>query len=389
MKMMSSLLVTGLVTLSLTSAASAYEQKDDGAYLDPPYKNLKHPKVDDHAPKKRTKGFSDLFDVNLNTAPTPDLSKSDVESMIAHQTPIRNQAARGTCSIFSSTAMLESMMIIRGEATTAVDLSEEWLEYQVTRVTGSEGSSSVANFNSFLDEGDVEETLLPYIGETWTDATSGLAQTRCGTLSDSDLSTCLLGHWNPNLMDAPLSQLADSTDPLYSPTFLAARNRALTFQAALKVTDRDFEVSSTSDLKDLLRQGIPASLEISFYYGAWNHRGGDQFGITRNMDDWAKGIVFYPEVGSIDRDRSPEEPDGHSIVIVGYDDNIVLTKAVQMSDGTTQTFTRKGVYFFKNAWGTDNFGPLAMIEGVSHPGYGTISQDYANEFGSFYKLPLE
>lgn len=380
MKFQSSLLFTSLVILSLTGTASAYSQKDDGAYLDPPYKNLKHPKVDDHFLKKAPKNLNEFFDVTLNPTHV-DTTKSDVAAMMAYQTPIRNQAARGTCAIFSSTAMIESMMIIRSEATQAVDLSEEWLEYLVTRVSGSEGSNPDTNFDAILDNGDVEESVLPYIGETWTDATSGLAQTRCGTLSDDDLTKCLLGHWDPNLMDTPIANI--------EPDFAAVRNRAAVVQPTLQVSDRNYGIDSTSDVKALLQQGIPVVISMTFYYGAWNHRGGDEFGIIRNMDDWAKGIVFYPEIGSIDRDRSPEAPDGHSVLIVGYDDTVVLTKAVQMSDGTTQTFSHTGVYYFKNSWGTDNFGPNAMINGVNYPGYGTITQDYANEFGQFYQLSLK
>jgi hypothetical protein len=360
-----------------------------GAFLDPAYKNLKHPLVND-----KVNSLSRFFDLDINNPNNPpakvDTSRSDILDMLAKMTPVRNQLARGTCSIFSSTAMFESMLVIKGEATTAIDLSEEWLEYLVTRATGTEGSTSSANFDAILDNGDVTETALPYIGETWSDVTdSTLAQQRCGTLSDDDLAKCLLGHRDPNLFDAPLTELAISTDHLYDPDFLAARNAATSFQKTLQVSDRDYTVDNTADIKALLRQGIPVSVEVSFYYGAWNHGGGDALGMTRNMDDWAKGIVFYPEVGSIDRDRSPEQPDGHSVLIIGYDDNVVLTKAVQMTDGTTQTFTRTGVYYFKNSWGTDNFGPLAMIDGKSFPGYGTMSQDYANEFGQFYQLPLQ
>ncbi len=361
---------------------------NEGAFLDPAYKNLKHPVVNDKA-----NSLSGFFDFDINNPNNPpgkvDTSRSDILSMMTKLTPIRNQLARGTCSIFSSTAMFEAMLVIKGEATTAIDLSEEWLEYLVTRASGSEGSTSSVNFDTILNNGDVTETVLPYIGETWSDVTySALSQQRCGSLSGEDQSKCLLGHRDPNLFDAPLTDLSDSTNHLFDPDFLAARNAAATFQTKLQVSDRDYTVDNTADIKALLRQGIPVSLEVSFYYGAWNHAGGNALGMTRNMDDWAKGIVFYPEIGSIDRDRSPEQPDGHSVLIVGYDDNVVLTKAVQMSDGTTQTFTRTGVYYFKNSWGTDNFGPLAMIAGQNFPGYGTMSQDYANEFGQFYQLPL-
>jgi hypothetical protein len=366
-------------------AASAYA----GDYLDPAYPNLKHPIVND-APlaSKAFHGFDQFGNLDQPVVAAP--TKSDTVTLINRITPIRDQAARGTCSIFSSTAMFEAMMIIRGEADKSLDLSEEWLEYIVTRVSGHEGSTSSVNFDALLSSGEVPEATMPYIGETWTDVSSApLAQARCGKLSGNDLSDCLIGHWDPNLMTTSLADLGDANNPIHDLDFLAAKKAAAASQPKLHVTDRNYDMDNTSDIKALLRQGIPVSVELTFYYGAWNHEGGVALGMTRNMSDWAKGIVFYPEIGSIDRDRSPEQPDGHSVLIVGYDDNVTLTKAVQMTDGTTQTFTRKGVYYFKNSWGTDNFGPLAMIDGQSEPGYGTITQDYANEFGQFFQLSLK
>jgi hypothetical protein len=60
-----------------------------------------------------------------------------------------------------------------------------------------------------------------------------------------------------------------------------------------------------------------------------------------------------------------------------------------MADGSTKEFRYKGVYFIKNSWGATNFGVNTEIEGKTFPGYGIITQKYAEEFGGFYRLQLE
>ena len=54
----------------------------------------------------------------------------------------------------------------------------------------------------------------------------------------------------------------------------------------------------------------------------------------------------------------------------------------------TQTVKHQGVYYFKNSWGTQNFGSRMKIGDTVYPGYGRIVQKYAHEFGQFYKLPV-
>lgn len=362
-----------LLTISAGAAAS-----QDKAFLDPAYKDI-------HKPSKQTLGFN---------RPVP--RKSNTAALIANQSPVRSQASRGTCSIFSSTAMLESMMIINGLAqSNTIDLSEEWLEYQITRRSGNEGSSSAPNFQVFLKYGDAQETLLPYIGETWENATFGLAQTRCAHLTDTAQKTCLIAHRDPNLQNLTDDVLLKAGTDNYDPDFQAARKDALDFKTKyLAKVKPSFYVSSVNEAKALLagtaeKPAVPVSLDIDFFYGAWNHRGGAKFGLKANADHWAKGIIGYPEPGSIDADKSPTDHEGHSILVVGYDDDVVVTNDMQMSDGTTKTFTYKGVYYFKNSWGTSNFGTQTTIDGQVYPGYGMMVQKYAEDKGGFAQLPLK
>ena len=133
---------------------------------------------------------------------------------------------------------------------------------------------------------------------------------------------------------------------------------------------------------------MPLILEAEFFYGAWNHRKADSLGIERDLNNWNQGIIGYPEEGSMDRKVSPNSPAGHSVLVVGYDDDAVVSTRVKMEDGSYKTFQYKGVYYFKNSWGPANFAATAKIAGVAAAGYGTITQKYAHEYGSFFKFSL-
>jgi hypothetical protein len=373
MKISKSLWVVGAL---LAGVARADVADLDGAYLDKPYRSLRRIEV--------LEGRSNRPLANRLSV------RSDTSATIERQTPVKAQGQRGTCSIFSATAMLEAALVRERGLDTKLDLSEEWLEYLIMRQTASEGSTSDRNFRAFSQQGTVEEEYMPYIGETWESLADGLARERCGTLSGFDLSACLLGHRNPNLLGADERELENPRSPLFDKEFLAARTRAREFRA--KFLDRvstDYYVSSNDEVRLLLQQGVPVTLDIDFYYGAWNHRVGPTIGIERDETAWARGEVGYPEPGSVDRAKSHQKPAGHSVVLVGYDDEATLTTRVRMSSGRYKTFTYKGVYYFKNSWGTGNFGAEREIDGKLRDGYGAITYKYAHEYGGFYKLPLK
>ena len=148
-------------------------------------------------------------------------------------------------------------------------------------------------------------------------------------------------------------------------------------------------------MKELLRAGKSVLLDIDFYYGAWNHRIAEDplIGLTRNMDHWRQGIVSYPERNSKDRINSRKKPAGHSILLVGYDDSVEVTTVQPIRRGSAsresfkdRTFVQKGVYYFKNSWGTTSFGSTATIDGVAAPGYGAIVQKHAHQDGQFFRV---
>ena len=133
-------------------------------------------------------------------------------------------------------------------------------------------------------------------------------------------------------------------------------------------------------------RGIPLTLDLDFFYGAWSYAGGRKYGIQASPKLWKQGVVTYPEKGS--NDRAKRDGGGHSVVVVGYDTEREVSYWVKMRDGKRKKFTRRGVYYFKNSWGPTDWGRDFEIDGVKMPGYGMILMDTAHEFGQFFRLAL-
>ncbi|MFT6071324.1 MAG: hypothetical protein ACJAT2_000506 [Bacteriovoracaceae bacterium] len=360
-----------ILALSLFFSISG-SASENTAYLDAPYKNLVHP-IESKS--------------NFKSA-----SRSDFLEMQAIMTPIRSQGSRGTCSIFSAIAMLESMLLMNYNFNKeTLDLSEEWLEYLIMRNRNSDGSNSWSNFNALRKYGTPYESTLPYIGQTWDESFLGtLATQRCGDLVGGLRTSCLLGHRNPRLLNSSTEELLDEGNSLYDPEFLDARTEAYQFRDDyINFSSSNYTVYYTADVKRYLAKGYPLTLGIEFFYGAWNHNKATEFGIGREASNWNQGIVGYPERASVDYKVSKENAAGHSILIVGYDDEKIVTTNVLMQDGSTKTFTYKGVYYFKNSWGKGGFGRDFKIKGENFDGYGMITQKHAHEHGSFYRMPLK
>jgi hypothetical protein len=73
---------------------------------------------------------------------------------------------------------------------------------------------------------------------------------------------------------------------------------------------------------------------------------------------------------------------GHAIHLIGWDDNLEVTKrdgqGNDLLDARGNPIKEKGFYLFKNSWGTASFG----VEHPTGPGYGWISYEYINRYGS-------
>lgn len=378
----------GFLSLTATSGllfASLGAQAQER--FDPPYNHPRRPFV--------VRGMSGPFDVRPDGLP----SASSTAQTIRTQSSVKNQAARGSCSIFSALGFVEYFLMKNGVANP--DLSEEYLQYLMSiRHSGASGSSTPANFQWIPTRGVATEAELPYIGETWATAQySTLSQQRCGTLADLPLAMCLTGHRDPALLNQTDETLLLAGGPYYDPQFQTARASARQFVTGYgsRIGRARYMFDETA-IKTLLSQGIPVFLDIDVYYGAWNHRKADTLRtapeagghtIGRSLQAWSAGEVGYPEVDSLDYVLTQQEPAGHSVLIVGYDDQRVITTNYKLADGTYKTETYTGVYYFKNSWGTFSFGSQFKIGEEIFPGYGAITQKYAHEYGSFFEIPVQ
>lgn len=356
-----------IFSLFLTQVALA---QTDGAFLDKAYTDLIHPKVVAER-NKSTPRSNTLFVINNSTA-------------------VKSQISRGTCSIFSATAMLETMLILKKDFPTTLDMSEEYLEYIVVRNKTSDGSNSYNNFSAIKKHGVPFEKTYPYIGDNW-ESSSWLPaiEQRCGHLEGDTKTSCLIVHRDPALLNLTDEELLDDSSILYDPEFMIARTQAKEIRDEyITIESSWFGIYDTAQVKAKLKAGIPVTIGMRFFYGAWNHRHADTYDIGRDSSNWDLGIVGYPEPGSMDRKISPENPAGHSVLLVGYDNERMVTTTVKMEDGSTKTFTYKGVYYFKNSWGTSGFGKDFVLEDKKFPGYGMVTQKHAHEHGGFYHLPI-
>lgn len=283
-------------------------------------------------------------------------SRSDLEFLVGRQTPVKSQGGRGTCSIFSATGALESLLKIRSDAD--FDLSENYLEYLVMNYlkanNPTEGSDTPWNFTAFRKYGTILEERWPYEEHDWSkpDLPSAEVQRRdttCGDLRGRRRRICILSHRRPGV----------------DPDALAAR----TFHGEYQLASLYYQAINEKRVIDqILDSGHPLILSIEFFYGAWNHRLMEEYGIgQRDMDAWKNGRVGIPNSNDVALSRI--HPAGHSIIIVGYDNE-------------------RRVYYFKNSWGTTSFGSeVDFLEGKQPTiGYGTIEFDYAHSFGTFYRV---
>jgi hypothetical protein len=316
----------------------------------------------------------------------PAPQKSDFLAHSRSFTPARSQGGRGTCSIFSAIAWLEFWTRRNRGARATLDLSEEWLQYLVSRFQSEDGSDSLQNFELLRQWGAPREESLPYLEEDWLENPSRLSEERCGGVPRGRLRrSCLIGHWDPRALDVSPSEREEAF-----PALERARREAEARTQRLGMIPQSARssVRTVQEAKRLLADGIPLTLDLDFFYGAWNHREAVELGIGRNEAAWTRGDVGFPEEGSLDLKNSEKDPAGHSVLVVGFDDTEEVVTRSRMQDGSIQEFRYRGVYYFKNSWGTEGFGREFQTQGVALPGYGRITQRYAHRFGAFYRMDL-
>ncbi len=314
-----------------------------------------------------------------------DQSKSDLWAVLKNQTSVKWQGHRSLCTIFSSIAVVEALYMTQNPGAKELDLSEEWLQYLNalhSETGGGNGATLKRTFDLMKQYGVAMEKDMPFDPNNWSES-SPEAQKHCKGLSDSmgnlRLTRCLNGHRDVKLMQYSQEQL-ESIDPRLAKARESAKASLSTVLANL-----NFRNLNPEQVKESLRRGLPVAVVMNFYYGSWNHKGGLALGIDDISSDlFAKGVVTYPEKGSKDAELSLKNGvNRHSVEIVGYDDNIEMTYTKKMMDGSVKTFTRKGVYYFKNSWDKKKFGSKFKVDNKKIPGFGMMAQDHANHLGQF------
>lgn len=268
--------------------------------------------------------------------------------------PVKSQASRGVCSIFSTVGLMEHLYIAAGADQTP-DFSEQYLQWsaknQVGAFRNTSGSSASVNLDAINRFGIVVESLWPYEPTQWGPANDPACDPKAdGDDDDEGMPTRCYTNGEP-----PAAAVNGQKFRLPAGRFL-----------------------SVLDIKSHMKnRGTAVIADLDFFYQAWNHR---RSTLPINKAAWDQGYVLYPNQADVQ--ASHEHRAGHSIVLVGWDDDlevpIVDANGQQVIGSDGEPVVERGFYLFKNSWGTAGFG----IENQFGAGYGWISQRYVREFGS-------
>jgi len=285
----------------------------------------------------------------------PDEPKSDAIypkkfDLVALQSPVRNQASRGVCSIFSTVALMEHLYIKEGKLLTP-DFSEHFLQWSVKAELGAytttEGSNADRNIEAIQRYGIVDESAAPYQTSRW-----GIGNDARCTGKEQPLACYTNGDPSADAKAATRYKL---------PAGRWVSNKRQSIKAFMSQN----------------RQAVVAGM--TFFYQSWNHRGGP---LPVNGDYARKGYIVAPNAKDIE--TAKEKPAGHSILIVGWDDDLEVpmvdeTGAV-IKDAAGNPKNEKGFFLIKNSWGTGNFG----TENPFGAGYGWLSMKYVETYANVY-----
>lgn len=270
--------------------------------------------------------------------------------IVALQSPVRNQARRGVCSIFSTVGLMEHLYIKEGTVAMP-DFSEQFLQWSVKNEVGdfrnTEGSNASSNLESIHRFGIVSERDWPYETEKWTEANDPM----CGGEESARPTRCFTNG------EPPATAL--SARRWHLPAGRWINSRAESIKGHIFATNTAVIVGGT------------------FFYQAWNHRLST---LPTSQEYFANGWVLAPN--DEDRAASLMKRAGHSFLIVGWDDNLEVQRrdaqGNPMVDAMGQPVMEKGFFLFKNSWGTGSFG----VNNPFGPGYGWISYRYVAQLSA-------
>ena len=266
------------------------------------------------------------------------------------QSPVRSQESRGVCSIFSTVALMEHLYIAEGTVTTP-DFSEQFLQwstkFEVGDFPNTSGSNARTNLDAINRFGIPEEQAWPYEGTEWStsndpECTGESMPTRCYTNGSPPESA------------------------------LAARRFHLPRGRWINSGERSIK-------GHMVNENTGVVVGLTFFYQSWNHR---RSMLPTSQEYFRNGYVLSPNAE--DRRISLEKRAGHSILLMGWDDNLSVQKrdkdGTPMVDADGNPVMETGFFLFKNSWGTASFG----VDNEFGAGYGWISYEYVREHGSAY-----
>lgn len=270
------------------------------------------------------------------------------DELVAFNSPVRSQGRRGVCSIFSTTALMEHLYVLEGTITDP-DFSEQYLQwsakFEVGSFPNSSGSNAYYNLQAIHYYGIPAEEAWPYEINQW----NSTDDPECDGEDDQPTRCYTNGSPPQEALDA---------QKYYLP-----RGGYL----------------STYDIKDYIaNEGKGVVVGLTFFYQAWNHRLSE---LPTNDDFWRSGFVTYPNAEDKEFSQQPDMRAGHSILLLGWDDNLEVpvrdANGDLVMDDDGNVVREKGFYIFKNSWGTGSFG----VNNANGDGYGYISYRYVREYG--------
>lgn len=300
----------------------------------------------------------DDFDTVRADAPSnddlPEEGKADEVlprqfDLMATQSPVQSQGSRGVCSIFATAALAEHLYLIEGTIPNP-DFSEQFLQWstkvELGRFTNTSGSSAQVNIDAFSRFGVPLEADWPYQSSPWT-ATN---DPRCTGEEETQPVVC---HTNG---EPPASALA-------AMRFRIGRSRYINSRA-------------NSIKSHMFNTNTAVQIGGDFYYQAWGH-GGSRIPRYTGYRDF--GYVVTPNAEDIR--SSLEHRAGHSILVVGWDDELEVQAIDAMGrlavDADGNPVMQRGFFLFKNSWGTS-----WATRNPKGAGYGWISYEYVERYMS-------
>lgn len=286
----------------------------------------------------------------------PDELKADQEvptrfDLIDIQSPVKSQGSRGVCSIFSTVALMEHLYIKRGAENP--DFSEQFLQWSVKaelgRFVNTSGSNGSANLTAINRFGIVEERVSPYQSSPW----GAYNDERCSD-KDEEEKRPMVCFTNGE----PAEEVKNAE--------------------RFKLPQSRWVSSDARNIKSFIHEnGTGIIVGMTFFYQSWNHRKSQ---LPVNSEYSRQGYVLYPN--EKDKELSLEKRAGHSILIIGWDDELevpmVDEEGKPMLNEAGEPMVERGFFLFKNSWGTSNFGTANQFGA----GYGWLSMRYVEEYGS-------